>query len=172
MILAYFFPYQANAKREKPLIFTVDPNLQKPLIIYCPCPHELKRLPQKVNRPIPKKVSNPKKDQQPIKPIVDRNYGSGEIQDLIRQYSQQFGISAGTPLAIAKCESGFNQYAANKSSSARSIFQYLSSTWANTPEGKQGLSVYDADAHIRAAVRHIATHGTAPWNASKHCWNK
>jgi hypothetical protein len=51
------------------------------------------------------------------------------------------------------------------------VFQYLSGTFANTPEGKQGLSVFDADANIRAAVRHMAVHGTSPWNASKPCWN-
>jgi hypothetical protein len=100
-----------------------------------------------------------------------QDYSKEEVQQFIKDYSESYGISADTPLRIARCESGFNQYAKNKSSTASGVFQYLSQTWANTPEGRNGLSVFDADANVRAAVRHIAVHGTVPWLSSKHCWN-
>jgi hypothetical protein len=101
-----------------------------------------------------------------------RAYSKDEVAALIRHHSASVGISPGLALRIASCESGYRHDAANKSSSARGVFQYLAGTWANTSEGKKGTSVFDADANIRMAVTHIAVHGTAPWNESKGCWGK
>jgi soluble lytic murein transglycosylase-like protein len=99
-----------------------------------------------------------------------RNYGKGEVQDLIRKYSQQYGISSEAPLCIAKHESGFNPNARNKSSSASGVFQYLSSTWEATDEGLRGNSVFSAEANIKAAVKYMGVHrSTKPWVASKNC---
>jgi len=100
-----------------------------------------------------------------------RNYSKEEVQQLIRDYSAQYGISADLPLRIANCESGFNQSSKNKSSTASGVFQFLASTWSHTDAGKQGLSVFDADANVRTAVSSIAANGTTPWNASRSCWN-
>jgi hypothetical protein len=101
-----------------------------------------------------------------------RDYSKEEVQQLIRDYSAQYGISAELPLRIANCESGFNKSSKNRTSTASGVFQYLNSTWNNTEAGRQGISVFDADANIRMAVSSIATHGTAPWLASKNCWSK
>ena len=109
---------------------------------------------------------------QPSNQISGRHYSKEEVIQLIKEYSKQFAISDDLPLAIGKCESGYNQFAKNKSSSASGVFQYLASTWAGTDEGKAGLSVFDADANVRAAIKYIASRGhAAPWNASKSCWN-
>jgi len=81
------------------------------------------------------------------------------------------GLDGNLVLAIARCESGLRWDAANKTSSARGVFQYLAGTWANTEEGRKGTSVFDADANVRMAVRHIAVHGTAAWDASRSCWS-
>lgn len=91
---------------------------------------------------------------------------------LIRHHAEVVGADVELALRIAFCESGYQQFAKNKSSSASSIYQYLAGTWANTSEGRKGTSVFDADANIRMAVTHIAVHGTAPWLASKHCWSR
>lgn len=123
--------------------------------------------------------SNPK-NRQPLRVTVPgtpgaydgRDYSKEEVENLIVQYSQEYGISHDLPRRIAYCESGYNSASKNRSSSASGVFQYLTGTWRNTPEGRQGLNVFDADANVRAAVRHIATHGTAPWNASIHCWSR
>jgi hypothetical protein len=101
-----------------------------------------------------------------------RTYSKEEIQALIRSYSAQYGISASLPLRIANCESGYNQFSKNSHSTASGVFQYLSGTWKNTPAGKQGISVFDAEANVKTAVSSIAINGTAPWNASKRCWDR
>lgn len=101
-----------------------------------------------------------------------RDYSKEEVQNLIIQYSQQYGISADLPLRVANCESGFNEISANKTSSARGVFQYLSSTWKNTEAGRAGLSVMDADANVHMAIKSIASGGISNWSASKSCWSK
>ncbi len=160
--------------KQQPLIFTLQGE-RKPIKFACPCPHEFKRPAPKVNRPIPKKVSDKKKNQQPVNPKSaatdnQRTYGSGEIQDLIRKYSQLYGINADTPLCIAKKESGFNPLSANKHSSARGVFQWLASSWKEQPEGKLGISVFDAEANVRAAVRYMAEKkSTKPWVVNSQC---
>jgi len=101
-----------------------------------------------------------------------RRYSTQEVQDLIIKYSYQYGIDPALPLRISFCESRHRWNAENKTSSASGTFQYVQGTWANTPEGKKGLSVFDADANVRAAVRHISVHGTSPWSESRTCWQK
>lgn len=100
-----------------------------------------------------------------------RYYSTDEVQQLIRDYSAQYGISANLPLRIAQCESGFNQLAKNKSSSASGVYQWLASSWANQPASNNGaVSPFDADTNIRAALWLIAHDKISPWNASRSCW--
>lgn len=101
-----------------------------------------------------------------------RGYTREEVKALIRVHAAAYGIDASLPLAIAHCESGFRWNASNSRSSARGVFQYLSGTWRTTPEGRKGTSVFNTEAHVRMAVAHIATLGTAAWNASRGCWTK
>jgi len=101
-----------------------------------------------------------------------RHYSKEEVQDLIIQYSQEYGISADLPLRVANCESGFNSLSKNRGSTASGVFQYLSSTWRNTEAGKNGISVMDADANVHMAIKSIASGGIGNWAASKSCWNK
>jgi hypothetical protein len=92
-----------------------------------------------------------------------RNYSVEEVKALIIQYSQQYGISADLPLRIAKCESGYNQFSRNSHSTASGVFQFLNSTWANQPAGKRGVSVFDANANVQAAVWLLAHGKTSMW---------
>lgn len=125
-----------------------------------------------------KPKASPKVVPKPVpnKPVQTshsgRHYSPEEVVELIKSYSQQYGISADIPLRIAKCESGYNQYSKNKSSTASGVFQYLASTWKGTDQGKAGMSVFDPDANVKAAVSYIAIHkSTSPWNASRSCWS-
>lgn len=103
--------------------------------------------------------------------LRQRAYTKEEVIELIRRHAASYDLDPALPLAIARCESGFRWDARNPNSSAAGVMQYLNGTWANTSAGRAGESVFDADANIRMAVTHIAIHGTAPWNASKSCWN-
>jgi soluble lytic murein transglycosylase-like protein len=131
-----------------------------------------------VEKTVPEPTSVPvnKKIRKPVTPQVSvyggRHYSPEEVQTLIIQYSQQYGISPDLPLRVANCESGFNQFSANKSSSARGVAQYLASTWKNTEAGRAGLSVMDADANVHMMVKSIASGGISNWSASKSCWSK
>lgn len=99
-----------------------------------------------------------------------RDYSKEEVIQLIKDYSTQYGINAEVPLCIAKLESGYNQFSKNKSSSASGVFQYLLSTWKVTDEGKAGLSVFDAEANVKAAIKYMAIHKSIkPWVVAKNC---
>lgn len=99
-----------------------------------------------------------------------RNYSKEEVQSLIILYASIYGIAPETPLCIAKLESGYNQFSANRHSTAKGIFQYLVGTWKATDEGKAGYSVFDADANVKAAVKYMAIHkSTKPWTVAPRC---
>ncbi|HEX8196363.1 MAG TPA: transglycosylase SLT domain-containing protein [Pyrinomonadaceae bacterium] len=134
--------------------------------------------------PVPSPTPTPTPTQKPVikqaknKPIGTpnksadrgRNYGQGEVQDLIRKYSQQYSISPETPLCIAKKESGFNSSSRNPKSTASGVFQYIAGTWKATDEGKAGLSVFNADANIKAAIKYMSSRKNAkPWTVHTKC---
>lgn len=61
-------------------------------------------------------------------------------------------------LAIIECESGFNPWAKNPTSTAAGLFQFLKSTWDNGPAPALGLpsyssgAVYNPEWNIQAAA--------------------
>jgi len=61
---------------------------------------------------------------------------------------------------IIRHESGGNPGAVNPRSGAAGLGQFLRSTWATTPQGKAGLSVFDPAAN-RAAVEYMLNAGRA-----------
>lgn len=102
---------------------------------------------------------------------ASRAYSEDEVKGLIQKYSQEYNIHPDIPLAVALPESGYQWDVKNKKSGACGVFQYLPRTWRNTPEGKKGLLCTDADANVRAAVRHMAIHNDlTPWAASRSKW--
>lgn len=126
--------------------------------------------PQSVQKEKPRQ---PKVAQAGSSGTPDRRYSTSqeEVIQLIKNYSAQYEINADLPLAIARCESGFNANAKNRNSSASGVFQWLSSSWRNQPASQNGaVSVFNADANVSAAVWLIAHGKTSGWNASKSCW--
>lgn len=92
------------------------------------------------------------------------------VKALIIRYSEQYGIDPAVPLCIAYHESGYNSSSKNKSSSAAGVFQYLSGTWAGTDEGKAGMSVYEAEANVKAAIKYMSSRkNTNPWEVRNKC---
>lgn len=101
---------------------------------------------------------------------ADKKYSKEEVEALIVHYSGVYGIKPEAPKCIAFKESGYNQFSKNKRSTASGVFQYLTSTWRHTDEGKAGMSVFDADANVKAAVKYMAIHkNTKPWVVRNMC---
>lgn len=73
-------------------------------------------------------------------------------------------------IRIARCESGFNQYAKNPNSTAKGIFQFIDGTWrANCL--KDG-NVYSFVDNINCAWKVYQKQNDRPWHSSIKCWNK
>jgi soluble lytic murein transglycosylase-like protein len=76
----------------------------------------------------------------------------GSIQQIIVQSFQPLGQAAvDWGLRIAKCESGYNPNAINPSGAA-GLFQFMPSTFRNTPPGRAGGSIWDPSANAQAAA--------------------
>ena len=93
--------------------------------------------------------------------------GASSIQQIILDAFAPLGAAAQSwALRVAKCESGFNPLAVNRASGASGLFQFMPSTWANTPQGKAGRSVFDAVANAQAAAWYYKATGQtgSPWS--------
>jgi len=80
------------------------------------------------------------------------------------------GSPAGVSAALARrieClvhyESGGSPTAVNRSSGAAGLLQFLPSTWKSTPQGRQGLSVFDPSAARAAAAWMLAQGRAREW---------
>jgi hypothetical protein len=60
-------------------------------------------------------------------------------------------------------ESGWDPGQQNPRSHAAGLAQFLPTTWASTPEGRQGLSPFEPIANIDAAIWLARTKGWAQW---------
>jgi transglycosylase-like protein with SLT domain len=88
--------------------------------------------------------------------------GGGSIQDIILNAFAPLGAGAQQwALRIAKCESGYNPNAVNRSSGASGLFQFLPSTWAALPW--HGSSPFDPVANAQAAAYYYQHSGPGPW---------
>ncbi|MBJ7614335.1 MAG: transglycosylase SLT domain-containing protein [Candidatus Dormibacteraeota bacterium] len=65
-------------------------------------------------------------------------------------------------LRVAKCESGYNPNAVNRSSGASGLFQFLPSTWASLPQHNQ--SVFNPVANAQAAAVLYQRSGPNQWS--------
>jgi hypothetical protein len=76
-------------------------------------------------------------------------------------------------LAVIRCESGGNPFAANRHSSARGLFQHLGSEWASraAKAGWQGADIFDPVANVAVGAWLVYEGGGwAHWAASSRCW--
>ena len=95
--------------------------------------------------------------RQPAVPLPPPGAGSG-----LRAIYAVFGNSSGLTwaLRVAKCESGYNPLAVNRSSGASGLFQFMPSTWnANFP----GWNIWDPVAQSKAALRFYNQGRTNAW---------
>ena len=88
---------------------------------------------------------------------------AGSIQQIIvNAFTPQGQAAVDWGLRIAKCESGYNPYAQNPSG-ASGLFQFMPSTFANTPPGRAGGSIWDPTANAQAAAWMYSQGRQAEW---------
>jgi hypothetical protein len=87
----------------------------------------------------------------------------GSIQQIILDAFAPLGPGAEQwALRVAKCESGYNPNAVNRSSGASGLFQFLPSTWASLPQHNQ--SVFNPVANAQAAAVLYQRSGPNQWS--------
>lgn len=84
----------------------------------------------------------------------------GELKAAAAAVTPPVNVMSSRVDCIIRHESENNPYAKNPRSGAAGLGQFLSGTWQSTPQGKAGLSVYDASAN-RAAVAWMISAGRA-----------
>jgi hypothetical protein len=90
------------------------------------------------------------------------NVPPGSVQDIIVKAFTPFGPSAVQwGLRVAKCESGYNPNAVNPSGPYYGLFQFLMSTFKNTPYGNQ--NILDPVANASAAAWKYGNYGPGAW---------
>ena len=112
---------------------------------------------------------SPIKVEAEIKPEVKPIIAKSEVEKLIVKY---FGDDAEMALKIAKCESGFNEKAKNKTSTASGVFQIIKGTWISNRKA-MGLSTdldlrFDAEENIKTAKYLFGRRGWGPWECRKY----
>lgn len=122
--------------------------------------------------PVEPQPPKEKKAVSPRAPIV----ATGEIADLIRRFSAEYGFDAELALRIAKCESGLRADAQNSHSTASGTFQFINATWVST-RNQMGLDPSlalktDPVEGVRTGVWKLAHGGIRAWDASRHCWSR
>jgi hypothetical protein len=87
----------------------------------------------------------------------------GSIQQIILDAFAPLGAGAQQwALRVARCESGYNPNAVNRSSGASGLFQFLPSTWASLPQHNQ--SVFNPVANAQAAAVLNQRSGPNQWS--------
>lgn len=62
-----------------------------------------------------------------------------EILRYIRQAARKYGQSKRAMIRVARCESGLDPCAVNRSGPYYGLYQYLKSTWKTTPYGDRNI---------------------------------
>ena len=74
----------------------------------------------------------------------------GTVTSIIYAAAARYGQSGDAMMRVARCESGLNPSAVNRSSGASGLFQFMPSTWRTTPYA--GSSIFDPYANANAAA--------------------
>ena len=98
-----------------------------------------------------------------------------DVFSLIGYFAEKYGVDADLAFKIVECESNWNEYARNGSSTAKSYFQFLNGTWKETMRrmgNPRNTDVFNTYEHIKAGIWLLSKDGTRHWNESKECWKR
>ena len=99
------------------------------------------------------------------------------IQELIQKVSREYDLDPNLALAVAKCESRFNQY--NKAGEVLrgeanhydvGVFQ-INEQFHLEKSRTLGFDIYTPKGNVEYAIWLMKAYGRAPWVWSKKCWN-
>lgn len=152
---------QANAMSLANKEFVLEPNLSPVRFT----PDELKMIEQKRQYIQATLISTEKAKETE----------TDDVLRAIEKASKQYGVSYDLMKRIAKCESGFNPNARNRSSTASGLYQHIKATWRGH-RIKMGLDPsldlrFNAEESAKTAAWSISNGGLRNWDASKSCWN-
>jgi hypothetical protein len=86
------------------------------------------------------------------------------VQEALTLASVAYGVPRWQLASVADCESHQRVEAYNRSSGATSVMQFLPSTYAATPFGRAGLSIWSPYANVMAAAWLVTQQGWGPWS--------
>ncbi len=109
--------------------------------------------------------------QRVLRKTTQDNEPPSKWRAVIIEASQRNGADPTIAVRIARCESGFNPTAQNKTSTASGLFQFLTSTW-ESQSVKYGITGYKNDPYlqIELATKIMADQGYGRWESSIGCW--
>lgn len=99
----------------------------------------------------------------------DNNLSSGDLEELFKHYSNEYGVDEGLLKKIAYCESHYNSEAVNGPYGG--MFQFTASSWASA-RNRMGLDNnsdlrFNSEEAIKTAAFKISQDGTAAWPACR-----
>jgi hypothetical protein len=101
-------------------------------------------------------------------PVTGGVYGPGgsgyseqQIADIISEAAHNYGQSPDAMLRVARCESGLDPHAVGGGGAYHGLFQFVPSTFANTPYGQ--YDIYDPWANSNAAAWVWSEGGKGSW---------
>lgn len=102
---------------------------------------------------------------------VPKQVPKTDIEALIIQWANHYGVSADRLLRVAKCESGYNPTVVNRNYTARDggnptgLFQFLPSTFRRyqAKAGLSGLDIFNASDSARVAAFAFSVGGAGEW---------
>lgn len=103
-----------------------------------------------------------------VEPVTGGNYGPGgasyseeQVVDIIYEAADNYGQSRDDMLRVARCESSLNPQAVGGGGAYHGLYQFVPSTFANTPYGE--YDIYDPWANANAAAWKWSEGGKGEW---------
>lgn len=99
----------------------------------------------------------------------NNNLSSGNVEELFRHYSNEYGVDEGLLKSIAYCESHYNPEAVNGPYGG--MYQFTASSWASA-RNRMGLDSnsglrFNSEEAIKTAAFKVSQDGTGAWPACR-----
>lgn len=90
--------------------------------------------------------------------------GPGSVEEALTLAAAVYGVPRAELAAVAWCESRHRPWARNASSGASGLMQFMPGTYAGTPPGRAGVSIFSPYGSALAAGWLVSRSGWRPWS--------